>query len=79
MNESNTNIIHRKLCCNANPALININKLYFFFSKYKTSPEKHKEFYLLSVFLGDFIQSPKFCNQLAKRGRACKDEQSAKH
>ncbi|CAH1103630.1 unnamed protein product [Psylliodes chrysocephalus] len=49
------------------------------FSKYKTSPEKHKEFYLLSVFLGDFIQSPKFCNQLAKRGRACKDEQSAKH
>ncbi|XP_072402264.1 uncharacterized protein [Diabrotica undecimpunctata] len=44
------------------------------FRNYKASPEKNKEFYLLSVFLGDFIQSPKFCNQLVKRGRACKDE-----
>ncbi|KAK9758899.1 hypothetical protein QE152_g565 [Popillia japonica] len=43
------------------------------FSHYKTTADKNKEFYLLSVFLGDFIASPKFCNQLAKRGRVCKD------
>ncbi|XP_008194617.1 uncharacterized protein LOC103313343 [Tribolium castaneum] len=43
------------------------------FSNYKSTKEKQKEFYLLSVFLGDFIASPRFCNQLAKRGRACVD------
>ncbi|XP_018573721.1 uncharacterized protein LOC108912813 [Anoplophora glabripennis] len=42
------------------------------FSNYKSSDEKQKEFYLLSVFLGDFISSPRFCRQLAKR-RACVD------
>ncbi|XP_019872706.1 uncharacterized protein LOC109600950 [Aethina tumida] len=41
------------------------------FSNYKESKEAQKEYYLLSVFLGDFIASPKFCNQLAKRGREC--------
>ncbi|CAH1378233.1 hypothetical protein MTP99_019591 [Tenebrio molitor] len=41
------------------------------FSNYKSTREKQKEFYLLSVFLGDFIASPRFCNQLVKRGRAC--------
>ncbi|KAJ3639576.1 hypothetical protein Zmor_002927 [Zophobas morio] len=43
------------------------------FSNYKVTKEKQKEFYLLSVFLGDFIASPRFCNQLAKRGRVCSD------
>ncbi|XP_050313927.1 uncharacterized protein LOC126748617 [Anthonomus grandis grandis] len=43
------------------------------FENYKASEEKQKEYYFLSVFLGDFIASPKFCNQLVKRGRACKD------
>ncbi|XP_022915544.1 uncharacterized protein [Onthophagus taurus] len=43
------------------------------FSHYKTTSDKNKEFYLLSIFLGDFIASPKFCNLLAKRGRACND------
>lgn len=44
-----------------------------FFSNYKASKEKQKEFYFLSVFLGDFLASPKFCNQLVKRGRNCTD------
>ncbi|XP_066158302.1 uncharacterized protein [Euwallacea fornicatus] len=43
------------------------------FNSYKASKEKQKEFYLLSVFLGDFLASPKFCNQLVKRGRSCKN------
>ncbi|KAL1493107.1 hypothetical protein ABEB36_011233 [Hypothenemus hampei] len=43
------------------------------FNNYKTSKEKQKEFYFLSVFLGDFIASPKFCNHLVKLGRSCKD------
>ncbi|KAF7270651.1 uncharacterized protein LOC143197688 [Rhynchophorus ferrugineus] len=44
------------------------------FNNYKASSEKQKEFYFLSVFLGDFIASPRFCNQLVKRGRGCKDQ-----
>ncbi|KAK5639149.1 hypothetical protein RI129_011641 [Pyrocoelia pectoralis] len=43
------------------------------FSQYKTSKEKHKEYYLLSIFLGDIVASPRFCNQLVKKGRACKE------
>ncbi|XP_030755964.1 uncharacterized protein LOC115882200 [Sitophilus oryzae] len=43
------------------------------FNNYKASKEKQKEYYFLSVFLGDFIASPRFCNQLVKRGRICQD------
>ncbi|XP_076640724.1 uncharacterized protein LOC143352281 [Halictus rubicundus] len=41
------------------------------FSEYKSSPNPMKENYLLSVFLGDIIGSPRLCHQLAKRGRGC--------
>ncbi|CAK9804280.1 hypothetical protein ANTQUA_LOCUS4015 [Anthophora quadrimaculata] len=41
------------------------------FSEYKSSPNPMKENYLLSVFLGDVIGSPRLCHQLAKRGRGC--------
>ncbi|XP_032673629.1 uncharacterized protein LOC116845255 [Odontomachus brunneus] len=41
------------------------------FSEYKSSPDPMKENYLLSVFLGDIIGSPKLCHLLAKRGRGC--------
>ncbi|XP_053972997.1 uncharacterized protein LOC128873436 [Hylaeus volcanicus] len=43
------------------------------FSEYKSSPNPMKENYLLSVFLGDIIGSPRLCHQLAKRGRGCVD------
>ncbi|XP_047354813.1 uncharacterized protein LOC124951078 isoform X2 [Vespa velutina] len=43
------------------------------FREYKSSPNPMKENYLLSVFLGDVIGSPRLCHQLAKRGRACDD------
>ncbi|XP_043253241.1 uncharacterized protein LOC122397856 [Colletes gigas] len=43
------------------------------FSEYKSSPNPTKENYLLSVFLGDIIGSPRLCHQLAKRGRGCVD------
>ncbi|KAJ8682504.1 hypothetical protein QAD02_018296 [Eretmocerus hayati] len=41
------------------------------FSEYKSSPDPVKENYLLSVFMGDIIGSPRLCHQLAKRGRQC--------
>ncbi|KAI4502576.1 hypothetical protein M0802_002488 [Mischocyttarus mexicanus] len=44
------------------------------FREYKSSPNQMKENYLLSVFLGDIIGSPRLCHQLAKRGRSCNDD-----
>ncbi|XP_029177362.1 uncharacterized protein LOC114945358 [Nylanderia fulva] len=41
------------------------------FSEYKSSPNLRKENYLLSIFLGNIISSPKLCHALAERGRAC--------
>ncbi|KAK0075899.1 hypothetical protein PV325_006186 [Microctonus aethiopoides] len=43
------------------------------FSHYKTSPDPMKDNYLLSVFLGDIVGSPRLCRQLSKRGRTCDD------
>ncbi|KAL6265321.1 hypothetical protein P5V15_002114 [Pogonomyrmex californicus] len=44
------------------------------FREYKSSSNPMKENYLLSVFMGDIIGSPKLCHLLAKRGRACDND-----
>ncbi|XP_011269409.1 uncharacterized protein LOC105259266 isoform X2 [Camponotus floridanus] len=41
------------------------------FREHKSSPNLMKENYLLSIFLGNIISSPKLCHSLAERGRAC--------
>ncbi|XP_066591547.1 uncharacterized protein [Prorops nasuta] len=39
--------------------------------QYVSSPQPMKQNYLLSVFLGNIIGSPRLCHQLVKRGRGC--------
>ncbi|CAG5101074.1 Protein of unknown function, partial [Cotesia congregata] len=47
------------------------------FSQYKSSPDPMKENYLLSVFMGEIIGSPRLCHQLSKRlsEKVCREEQ----
>ncbi|KAJ0172187.1 hypothetical protein K1T71_012160 [Dendrolimus kikuchii] len=44
------------------------------FRQYKRSPDQAKEYYLLSVFMGDIVGSPTLCHQLGKR-RSCEKMQ----
>ncbi|XP_075227566.1 uncharacterized protein LOC142328014 [Lycorma delicatula] len=39
--------------------------------KFRSAPEGKKQYYMLSVFMGDIMGSPNLCHQLAKRGRGC--------
>ncbi|CAD6201353.1 GSCOCG00000156001-RA-CDS, partial [Cotesia congregata] len=45
--------------------------------QYKSSPDPMKENYLLSVFMGEIIGSPRLCHQLSKRlsEKVCREEQ----
>ncbi|XP_043476022.1 uncharacterized protein LOC122507403 [Leptopilina heterotoma] len=43
----------------------------FILRRLKTSSKRERDNYLLSVFLGDIIGSPKFCHQLAKQKKIC--------
>lgn len=46
------------------------------FRHYEKFPRGKKEFYLLSVFMGDIVKSKEICSQLAKRGRSCNERSS---
>ncbi|RZF36210.1 hypothetical protein LSTR_LSTR008536 [Laodelphax striatellus] len=44
-------------------------------SKYLQAPLGKKQFYMLSILLGDIIESPELCYRLAEKGRACRSSQ----